>query len=127
MLNYIKIRYLRVKKNQTQKCISFPVPCGKGLVYREESGQCEKCPMGTYKGGNDIECKPCGNGMTTVNEGETSMTKCVGEYQYKSEKSAHCYVNFSCTCSKIWTDWLIYLSIYMGLCSSTYGRNSICF
>ena len=60
-------------------CISFPVPCGNGLVYNSSLGHCEKCPMGFYTGGSDPDCVSCGEGKTTINEGETSVAKCVGK------------------------------------------------
>ena len=53
-------------------------------MYNSTLGHCQKCPMGFYKGDSDMECMSCGEGRTTINEGETSEDRCVGKSTFSS-------------------------------------------
>ena len=48
------------------------------------TGECEPCPMDTYKT-DDVSswkdtCTPCGEGLETVKSGSTSAEQCMGEF-----------------------------------------------
>ena len=57
--------------------ISFlSVECTAG-TFDSDDGRCSKCPVGTYqpKSGQS-RCIPCGEGLTTEDEGATNRQQC---------------------------------------------------
>ena len=61
--------------------ITFIVPianCSAGLYYTE-SGNCSKCPLGTYQPDQgQKECILCGENLTTALNGTSKESDCIG-------------------------------------------------
>ena len=47
--------------------------CGNGFVY---NAGCRRCPLGTYSGINDVECKPCEKGFFSNFSAASDITQC---------------------------------------------------
>ena len=52
------------------------IACNLGHVMDPASGDCRPCPVATYRTFATTTCTPCPEGLTTDNEGTTSISKC---------------------------------------------------
>ncbi|XP_072179387.1 complement receptor type 1-like [Diadema setosum] len=67
-----------VADEMTHMCVACPA----GHFFRSNSGngECLPCEKGTYQDQQaQTECKPCGDGRGTIEEGARSSSQCVGE------------------------------------------------
>ena len=50
--------------------------CGSGFVYNESLNRCSQCPLGSYSGIGDSDCKPCDEGFFSNFEAASDITQC---------------------------------------------------
>lgn len=51
--------------------------CGNGFVYNKTLNRDSQCPLGTYSGINDTECKDCEKGFFSNFPAATDITQCL--------------------------------------------------